>query len=105
RGQFRYVSANFDGIARGPTGVDAHVTTDRPAKQRELLQECADEGLIFGVVRSCGQKYADTPHALLGARGERPSGRRTAKQCDELAPSHVRPETLDGPSCCVTRSP
>src|SRR5262245_40824958 len=54
----------------------------------------ADWAMIFSVVRSCGQEYADTPHALLGARGNRPSSRRTAKQSDELAPPHIAPRSL-----------
>src|SRR5215510_2291019 len=39
---------------------------------------------------SAGQQHADTAHplALLRARRERPRGRRTAEQRDELAPPH-----------------
>ena len=93
RDQFRRVFANFGGIGRGPAGVDAHVAADGPAQLRHRLQECPDAGLIFRIVRGCGQEHADPSHplGLLRARRKRPRCRRTAEKRDELAPSHVSP--------------
>src|SRR5262249_6858851 len=79
---------NFGGVGRGPTGVDSHIAAYAPARLLQSLQECAEAGLKFSIVRHCGQQHADAPHALalLRARSERPR-RRAAEQRDELAAS------------------
>ena len=45
-----------------------------PTQFLQRLQERPDPGLIFRIVRGCGQEHADTPHplGLLRARRERP---------------------------------
>ena len=89
RGQFRRMSANLGGIGRGPADVDAHVAADRPVRLLQPLQERSDAGLIFWIVRGCGQQHADPTHplALLRARRERPRD-RSAECCDEFSPLH-----------------
>jgi hypothetical protein len=54
----------------------------------EPLQQCADAGLRFCIVRGERHQHADAPHALalLRARGERPSSCYAGNQRDELAP-------------------
>src|SRR5262245_17344332 len=89
RDQFCCVFANLGGVGRGPPSVDAHVAADGPTQLPQRLQERPDAGLIFRIVRGCGQEYADAPHplALLRTRRERARG-RAAEQRDELAPLH-----------------
>src|SRR5262249_23190155 len=67
------------------------------------LQEGSKAPLALRIV--CGEvhDHADAPHplALLGARRERPCGRRAADECHELAPSHsitssARPSSVIG---------
>src|SRR5215471_19080841 len=87
RDQFRRVSANVVGFASGPPRVDAHVAPDDPARLREPLLERPDPGLKVRIVRGGVQEHADAPHffALLRARRERPTGRRSTEQRDEIA--------------------
>src|SRR5215472_11223640 len=89
RRQLCCVPANFIGFGRGPARVDLHVAADAPAGLLETLQERAEAGLKFPIVRSRGQENANEAHllALLRARRERPR-RRTAEQTDEGAPFH-----------------
>src|SRR5262249_34375156 len=89
RDQFRCVSANLGGIGRGPPSVDLHVAADGPAQLPQRLQERPDAGLIFRIVRGCGQEYADAPHplALLRPCPERPHSSAAEKRY-ERAPSH-----------------
>ena len=70
------------GIARAPAIVDPHVAADRSSPIAAALQERADAGLCFRIVRGCGHEHADAPHplALLRARRERPRRRRAAEQ-------------------------
>src|SRR5262249_51265847 len=72
---------------RGPAGVDLHVAADGPVRKRQPLMERREAGLIFRIVRGCGQENTDAPHtlALLPARRERPR-RRAAEKRNELAP-------------------
>ena len=62
--------------------VDAHITADAPAQQRQFLIKRCETSLKYGIVRGCWQEYPDAPHllALLCARGERPHTRRAASQ-------------------------
>ena len=78
------------GIGSGPADIDLQVAADRPAQQRQPLQERSDAGLIWRIVRGCGQEHADTPHplGLLRSRHQRPRRRRAAEQRDELAAFH-----------------
>ena len=48
--------------ARGPAGINAKILTVAPAQLRQSLSERSKAGLIFRIVRSCGQEYADAPH-------------------------------------------
>jgi hypothetical protein len=91
RGQFRRMSANFGGIVRGPADVDPYVAADGPAQLPQPLQERPDPGLIFRIVRGCGQEHTDAPHplALLRPRRKRPSNSRPAEKRDELASSQL----------------
>jgi hypothetical protein len=59
----------------------------------QLLQERADAGLSFRIVRSRGHEHADAPHplALLRAGRERVGRCCDAEQRYELAPSHALP--------------
>src|SRR5215510_10811810 len=89
RRQLCCVPANFIGFGRGPARVDLHVAADAPAGLLETLQERAEAGLKFPIVRSRGQENANEAHllALLRAHRERPR-RRSAEQRDERAPLH-----------------
>src|SRR5262249_1758547 len=91
RRQLCCVPANFIGFGRGPARVDLHVAADAPAGLLETLQERAEAGLKFPIVRSRGQENANEARllALLRARSDRPRRRRAAEQRDELAPLHV----------------
>src|SRR5262249_19310238 len=90
RRQLCCVPANFIGFGRGPARVDLHVAADAPAGLLETLQERAEAGLKFPIVRSRGQENANEGRllALLRARRERPRGSRAAEQRDELATFH-----------------
>ena len=81
RRQFRRLSANLDGIGRGPTSVDAHVAADGPAEKREPLQEC----LYAGLKRRIDSDPLH-PLTLLRPRRHRPRHRCTAEPRDELPP-------------------
>src|SRR5262249_60796282 len=89
RDQFRRVSANVGGIARGPAGVDPHVALVGPAQLLQPLQEPRNAGLKYRIVRGCGQEYANTSQSvgLLSTRRKWPR-RRAAEQRDELAAFH-----------------
>jgi len=103
RNQFRRVSANVLDICRGPADIDPHVAADGPAQESQHLKERADAGLMFRIVRSCGQKHADSPHALgLRARRERPRG-CAARKRDELTIASWSPpaSTPDYHACGV----
>ena len=58
RDQFRRVSADVVGIARGPADVDPHVAAVGPAQLLQPLQERRDAGLYFRIVRG---QVASTP--------------------------------------------
>jgi len=89
RSQFCGMPADIVGSAARPVRVDAHVAADDPARLCQRLLECAEPGLIVGVVCARWQQHADAPHALalLRARRERPRGRRTAKCGQQFSPS------------------
>ena len=82
------MSANFDGIGRGPAAVNLHVLADGPTRLLQALQKCPDASLKFRIVCCCGQEHADAPYRLLRARRDRPRC-RSAEQRDELAPSSL----------------
>src|SRR5262249_25739381 len=90
RRQLCCVPANFIGFGRGPARVDLHVAADAPAGLLETLQESAEAGLKFPIVRTRGQENANEAHllTLLRARHERPGGCRAAEERDELAAPH-----------------
>src|SRR5262245_51774923 len=90
RRQLCCVPANFIGFGRGPARVDLHVAADAPAGLLETLQERAEAGLKFPIVRSRGQENANEARllALLRAHRERPRGSRAADERDELAALH-----------------
>src|SRR5262249_45885245 len=86
RRQFCCVPANFIGFGRGPARVNLHVAADAPAGLLETLQESAEAGLKFPIVRTRGQENANEAYLLplLRPRRERPR-RRAAEKRDELA--------------------
>src|SRR5215471_5499509 len=90
RRQLCCVPANFIGFGRGPARVDLHVAADAPAGLLETLQERAEAGLKFPIVRSRGQENANEARllALLRPRRERPRERRAAEQRDERPTLH-----------------
>src|SRR5262245_56794410 len=90
RRQLCCVPANFIGFGRGPARVDLHVAADAPAGLLETLQERAEAGLKFPIVRSRGQENANEARllALLRAHRERPRGSRAADERHELASLH-----------------
>jgi hypothetical protein len=49
-GDILRVSANFDGIGRGPAAVNPHILADGPARLLQALQECPDASLKFRIV-------------------------------------------------------
>ena len=105
RDQFRRISANVVGIAGGPADVDPHVAADRSNPVHQRLQECADPGLKFRIVRGCRQQHADAPHALalLRMRSERPRCRATQKT-EKLPPPHVGPQAQEAVSYRLKRA-
>src|SRR5262249_40669063 len=69
---------------------DPRVAPEDPAEFPQPLQEGADTGLRFRVVRGQVHEHPDSPHAigLLRACRERPRCGRAADKRDELAPLH-----------------
>jgi|SRR6516162_3678365 len=92
RRQLCCVPTNFIGFGRGPARVDLQVAADTPAGLLETLQECAEAGLKFPIVRSRRQENANEAHllALLRPCRERPRDRRAAEKRDELAAADHR---------------
>src|SRR5262249_34545339 len=88
--QFRRVSASPLRITRAPADVNASIAFVGPVQLCQRLCERQEAGLSCRIVCRETHEYANAPHALalLRARRERPSGNRTAKQRDELAPPH-----------------
>ena len=91
------VFANCSGIARGPTGINAHVLADAPARLLQSLQERSEPCLEFRIVRSRSHDDSDPPHALglLRMNRGRPGSGKAGNRFDELAPSHCRPLERD----------
>src|SRR4030095_10123319 len=86
--QFLRVPANVVGIR--PAGVDPQVAAVAPAQLPEGLCQRREPRLSFRIVR---RHVHDNTHAtnaasLLRVRGERPRGRCTTDQSDELASPH-----------------
>ena len=84
------------------------IRTLRPMVQPNCcqpLQERRDAGLIFRIVRGCGQEHADAPHplGLLRARRERPRRRRTTQNTEKFPPPHVRPQAQETASYRLKR--
>src|SRR5262245_40236570 len=73
-----------------PAVIDLYIATLDPAEIMEGRLKRLYAFLPFGVVRNRHQ-HAHAPHALalLRARCERPRGRRTSEQVDEIAPGAV----------------
>jgi len=88
--QLRHISPHAVGVAGGPASVDAKIAAFRPPEFLQPLAQGSNACLSVRIVISQHQ-YGDASHplALLRARRERPRRRRTAKQGDELAPSHL----------------
>jgi hypothetical protein len=96
RQQLLGVSLKVTGVARCPAIVDPNVA---PSDQPNCCSPCRNAAMRacpFRVIRGEVHEHADAPHALtlLRARRERPSRRRTAKQRNELAPSHLRAHSI-----------
>src|SRR6516165_9114798 len=112
RRQLCCVPTNFIGFGRGPARVDLRVAADTPAGLLETLQECAEAGLKFPIVRSRRQENANEAHllALLRAHRERPRC-RAAEQSDEAPPSQIEHAAsspgataiIDRPAACLHR--
>src|SRR5262249_42592155 len=77
-------------VESGPPRFDPNIASGDPARLREPLQERAEPGLLFRIVRGCRQQHANASHplGLLRPRPERPRGSRAAEQSDELAALH-----------------
>src|SRR5262249_39622771 len=80
------------GFGRGPARVDLHVAADAPAGLLETLQERAEAGLKFPIVRSRGQENANEAHLLALLRAHREPRGRAPDQRDALPASHIRPQ-------------
>ena len=80
RSQFCGMPADIVGSAARPVRVDAHVAADDPARLCQRLLECAEPGLIVGVVCARWQQHADAPHALALLR---------ARCCARAASGHA----------------
>ena len=67
--------AGVVGIARGPAGINAHVSAVGPAQLLQPLYERREAGLCYRVIRDRIYEHADPPQAvgLLRSRRERPS--------------------------------
>jgi len=76
------MAANAVGVSGGPTGVDLHVATDRPARLLQPLRKRRDAGLHYRIVRGQRHEHANAPHPLrlLRTRRERPHGCRAAER-------------------------
>ncbi len=67
-----------------------------PAQLRQPLQERRDAGLVFRIVRGCGQKHADAPHPLACcARAASGHRRRATESTEKFPPPHVRPQAQE----------
>jgi hypothetical protein len=91
--QFGRIGAKAIGIARGPAGLDLDIAPDSPARLLQALQKYPVARLSERIVGSKVIEHPDAPDTLarlLRARRQRPRGRRTAEQRDELAPPHSR---------------
>src|SRR5262249_35060932 len=89
--QFLRVPANAGGIASARTNVDPNVVAIGPTQLLHPLLKRPNAALRVQVIKvhAAADETADAPHALglLRTRCEWPRS-RTAKNCDELAPSH-----------------
>jgi len=76
---------------------DMNIAALKPSTLFEFLLES-----FYVWIVDAGE-HADKPDTLrvLGGRRKRPRCHRTADECDELAPLHVRPKARD----TATRSP
>src|SRR5262249_15523137 len=90
---FRRMPAKGIEAAKTRAVINLHVAAIGPAQVLELLDECRVSRLPICIVTGAAREHGNTSHplALLCARGKRPPDRRTAKKCDELAPSHCLP--------------
>src|SRR5271163_1129234 len=77
------ISSHQIHIVRGPTLVEFNVAAPRPSQSLQLLSQCANAGLPFGIAWGKWHQnpYAPQPGNLLCARRKRPS-RRATKPCD-----------------------
>jgi hypothetical protein len=84
-------------LAASPAIIDRHVNAFLPSKLLQATHERRDAQLRFRVVLVERLEYADPPWLLapLCTRRERPYGRQTAEECDEIAAAHVRPGLRD----------
>jgi hypothetical protein len=89
--EFGCVKPHPFGIVGSIAIVDHKVGTFPPPELLEALHKYRYSTLQFRIALIDVLEHADPPHPfrLLRARRERPHDRRTAKKCDELAPSHV----------------
>src|SRR5262249_22836998 len=76
------------GITASPTIVDPDIASSDPAQVWEALQQRCDIALSWRIPLGVSHEHADAPHplGLLRPPRERPCSRRTAEQCDEVAP-------------------
>jgi hypothetical protein len=92
RDQLLRVPANLNRIGRGPARFDANVAADGPAQERELLIKRREPRLKHGIFRSPEQQDSNGFHLLaLRTRHQRPCGRRTGNNPDEIPSAHQLP--------------
>src|SRR5262249_57160702 len=92
RNHFRRVPAKLSRVGWGPARLDANIAADGPAQERELLIKRREPRLKHGIFRGPGQQDADGFHLLaLRASHQRPSGRGTGNNSDEIPSTHQPP--------------
>src|SRR5262245_13328403 len=99
------MGADACGVSSTPSIIDTDAVAVVPA---QLLQRLAESLEIVLLLNIFGERieHADAPHALtlLRARHKRPR-RRTAEECDEVAPLHSITSSAVASSACGTLRP
>jgi putative ABC transport system substrate-binding protein len=92
---FRLAAYCVDRILRGDKPADLPVQAPTKFETAVNTKSAKAMGLAMPAALLVAAD-ADAMIVLLCTQYERPRGRRAAQECDELAPSHLTPDTLEG---------